>query len=80
MTARTHDSPVCPEPKTRLLYANLGLPDASFDAGRLDALAQLLRDPGATRACIDTFRFPDTGQLARDTDGHFAVLARGLAR
>jgi polysaccharide pyruvyl transferase WcaK-like protein len=68
----------CPEPKTRLLYENLGLIDASFGGKRVSELARVLMEPTVTRAWMEAFRFPDTAQLARDAEGHFDVLRSGL--
>jgi hypothetical protein len=68
----------CPEPKTTLLYANLGLHDASFGAGRLPELARFLLEPAATRSFIEAFRFPDVSGLARDSDGHLTTLGSSL--
>jgi polysaccharide pyruvyl transferase WcaK-like protein len=68
------------EQKTRLLYANLGLEQHSYDVGRSTALFSLLRSRAELDRLVGDFAVPDTAKLGADSLGHIDALRDALLR
>jgi hypothetical protein len=70
---------VIPEPKTRLLFANLGLEGLVFGRRRLPELARLLGDPGALERLTRASPGPDVAALSAASRGHIDAVRGSLA-
>ena len=67
------------EPKTRMLFANLGLERYSFHRERASELGSLMASRTAFDRLVAEFAFPDAQRLGAESQGHIAGLREALA-
>jgi polysaccharide pyruvyl transferase WcaK-like protein len=67
------------EPKTRMLFANLGLERYSFHRGRTSELGVLMASRTAFDRLVAEFAFPDAHGLGAESQGHVASLQDALS-
>jgi polysaccharide pyruvyl transferase WcaK-like protein len=67
------------EPKTRMLFANLGLERYSFHRDRISELGFLMAGRTAFDRLVAEFAFPDADRLADESQGHVACLEEALS-
>lgn len=67
------------EPKTRMLFANLGLERYSFHRERASDLGSLMASRTAFDRLVAEFAFPDAHRLGTESQGHVARLEEALS-
>ena len=67
------------EPKTRMLFANLGLERYSFHQDRASEFSALMASRTSFDRLLAEFAFPDARRLGAESQGHVARLEEALA-